>query len=255
MYKVDLNSDIGESFGVYELGMDMEVMKYITTANVACGWHAGDPIVMMTTVESAVRNNVAIGAHPGFPDLMGFGRRNMVISPEEARSYITYQLGALWAFAKAQGVEVQHVKPHGALYNMAAKDSALADAIAEAIYNLDKNIILVGLANSKLTEAGEKKGLKVAHEVFADRAYNPDGSLVARNIPGAVLHDTDMAVSRVVRMIKEGKVESITGEDVEIKAHTICVHGDNQHALDFVDKIRQTLLKEDIKVESMKNFI
>jgi len=140
MYKVDLNSDIGESFGVYELGMDREIIPYITSANVACGWHGGDPIVMGKTVEMAVKNDVAIGAHPGFPDLIGFGRRNMIISSEEAKAYITYQIGALWAFAKAQGVQVQHVKPHGALYNMAAKDPALAAAIVEAIWQIDKNI-------------------------------------------------------------------------------------------------------------------
>ncbi|SDK72490.1 LamB/YcsF family protein [Natronincola ferrireducens] len=255
MYKVDLNSDIGESYGAYKLGMDEEVVEYITSANIACGWHAGDPLVMEKTVEAAAENNVAIGAHPGFPDLMGFGRRNMVITPQEAKSYTIYQLGALWAFAKARGLELQHVKPHGALYNMAAKDAALAGAIAEAIWQVDKNIILVGLANSRLTEAGEEKGLKVAHEVFADRAYNPDGSLVARSNPGAVIHDTDRAVARVVRMVKEGKVEAINGEDVEIKAHTICVHGDNQHALEFVNKIKEALLKEEIKVESMRNFI
>ncbi|MCC5910404.1 MAG: LamB/YcsF family protein [Clostridiaceae bacterium] len=255
MYRVDLNSDIGESYGVYKLGMDKEVIKYITSANIACGWHAGDPIVMEQTVKAAAENNVAIGVHPGFPDLIGFGRRNMMITAEEAKAYTTYQIGALWAFAKARGVEVQHVKPHGALYNMAAKDPVLAGAIVEAICQVDKNMILVGLANSKLTEAGEEKGLKVAHEVFADRAYNPDGSLVSRSTPGAVIHDTDMAVERVIRMVKEGKVEAITGEDVEIKAHTICVHGDNQHALDFVNKIRKALLKEAIGVESMKNFI
>lgn len=255
MYGVDLNSDIGESFGVYQLGMDKEVVKHITSANIACGWHAGDPIVIGKTVDEAVKNNVAIGAHPGFPDLMGFGRRNIVISPEEAKAYITYQVGALWAFAKASGVEIQHVKPHGALYNMAAKDEALSAAIAEAIWEVDKSMILVGLANSKLTEAGEKKGLKVAHEVFADRAYNPDGSLVSRSNPGAVIHDTDMAVSRVLRMVKEGKVEAINGEDIEIKAHTICVHGDNQQAVDFVKKIKTTLLKEGINVEAMKKLI
>ncbi len=255
MYQVDLNSDIGESFGVYELGMDREVVRYITSANVACGWHAGDPIVMGQTVEAAAKNNVAIGAHPGFPDLIGFGRRNMVISAEEAKAYTTYQIGALWAFAKSQGLKIQHVKPHGALYNMAAKDEGLASAIVDAIWQVDKNMILVGLANSKLTEAGEKMGLRVAHEVFADRAYNSDGSLVSRSTPGAVIHDTDMAVTRVLRMVKEGKVEDINGKDIEIKAHTICVHGDNQQALDFVKKIKGALLKKAIKLESMKNFI
>ncbi|ABR49126.1 LamB/YcsF family protein [Alkaliphilus metalliredigens QYMF] len=251
MYQVDLNSDIGESFGAYELGMDGEVVKYITSANIACGWHAGDPMVMEKTVQAAIRNKVAIGAHPGFPDLMGFGRRNMVVTQEEAKAYVKYQIGALWAFTKAAGVAIQHVKPHGALYNMAAKDEGLAKAIAEAVYEIDPNIILVGLANSKMTEVGEKLGLKVAHEVFADRAYNSDGTLVSRNTKGAVIHDSDLAVARVVRMIKKGKVEAINGEDVSIKAHSICVHGDNEHALEFVNKIRETLGKEEIQVISM----
>lgn len=255
MFKVDLNSDIGESFGDYKLGLDSDVAKHISSANIACGFHAGDPIVMTKTVDIAVKENVAIGAHPGFPDLMGFGRREMKVTKDEAKSYIKYQIGALWAFAKGKGVELQHVKPHGALYNMAAKDTELALAIAEGIYEVDKNLILVGLANSELTLAGKKVGLRVANEVFADRAYNSDGSLVSRKKEGAVIHDTELAISRVLRMVKEGKVESINGEDISIQADTICVHGDNPQAVVFVERIRSILEAEGIEVVSLESFI
>ncbi len=255
MYKVDLNSDIGESFGTYKLGLDHEVMEHITSANIACGWHAGDPIVMEGTVEIALQKGVAIGAHPGFPDLMGFGRREMVLSPGEAKAYVKYQIGALWAFATSRGATLQHVKPHGALYNMAAKDPSLANAIAEAVYEVDPQMILVGLANSELTKAGVKLGLKTANEVFADRAYNPDGTLVSRKKEGAVIHDTQLAIERVIRMVKEGKVEAINGKDVSIKADSICVHGDNPKAVAFVETIRRALEKENVQVCSLKMLI
>lgn len=255
MYKVDLNSDIGESFGAYNLGLDEEVIKHVSSVNIACGWHAGDPLVMGKTVEFAVNQKVSIGAHPGFPDLMGFGRREMKVTAAEAKAYVKYQIGALWAFSESKGVNLQHVKPHGALYNMAAKDEVLAKAIAEAIYEVDKDLILVGLANSELTKAGEEVGLKVANEVFADRAYNPDGTLVSRKKEGAVISDKNIAIARVIRMIKEGKVEAINGEDVEIQADTICVHGDNPQAVAFVENIRRTLEREDVQVIAIKKFI
>jgi len=255
MFKVDLNSDIGESFGDYKLGLDGEVIKYISSANIACGFHAGDPIVMAKTVKLAVNENVSIGAHPGFLDLMGFGRREMKLSKEEAKNYVKYQIGALWAFAQSNGAKLQHVKPHGGLYNMAANDSELAMAIAEAVYEVDKNLILVGLANSKLIRAGKDIGLKVANEVFADRAYNPDGTLVSRKKEGSMIHDTNIAITRVLRMVKEGKVEAITGEDIDIQADSICVHGDNPKAVDFVNEIRKALENEGIKIMSMKDFI
>ena len=178
MYKVDLNSDLGESFGAYTIGLDNEVIAHVSSVNVACGYHAGDPLVMEKTVAAAKAAGVAVGAHPGFPDLMGFGRRNMVVSPKEVKAYVKYQLGALMAFAAAEGIRLQHCKPHGALYNMAGKDMYLALAIAEAIAEVDKNIILLGLANSKMIDAGKQLGLRVANEVFADRAYQADGSLV-----------------------------------------------------------------------------
>lgn len=248
MYKVDLNSDLGESFGNYKLGLDEDVLRYISSANIACGWHAGDPLVMDKTVELAYKANVAIGAHPGFPDLMGFGRREMKVTKEEAKSYIKYQVGALWAFLQSRGLKMQHVKPHGGLYNMAAKDAELAMAIAEGIYEVDKDLILMGLANSEMTKAGLVVGLKVANEVFADRAYNHDGTLVSRKLEGSMIHDRDLAISRVVRMVTEGKVQAITGEDIDIKADSICVHGDNPKAVEFVDSIRKALEAEGVKI-------
>lgn len=255
MYRVDLNSDLGESYGDYKLGMDEEVLKYITSANVACGWHAGDAMVMDKTLALAKKFDTAIGVHPGFPDLMGFGRREMKISYDETKNYIKYQLGALWAFARAHGLSLQHLKPHGAFYNMAAKDAGMAKAIAEAVYEVDKDIILVGLANSQLIKMGEEVGLRVANEVFADRAYNSDGSLVSRNIEGSVIHDKDLAIKRVLRMVKEGLVTSATGEDIRIKADTICIHGDNPKALVFVQEIKKALEDEGIGLEPMGNFI
>ncbi|MBB6218588.1 UPF0271 protein [Anaerosolibacter carboniphilus] len=255
MYSVDLNSDLGESFGSYKIGLDEEVIQFVTSANVATGWHAGDPLVMERTVQMAKKYGVGIGAHPGYPDLMGFGRRNIAVTPKEAKAYTKYQLGALMAFVVSHGEKIQHVKPHGAMYNMAAKDYLLARAIAEAIYEVDKEIILLGLANSEMIKAGKEVGLQVISEVFADRAYNADGTLVARNIEGAVIHDTELAISRVVRMVKEGKVTAITGEDIEITAQSICVHGDNPEAVEFVKRIRHTLEVEGIKVTKFSNFI
>lgn len=245
---VDLNSDIGESFGAYTMGMDSEVLRHVTSANIACGWHAGDPLVMAATVATAVREGVSLGAHPGFPDLMGFGRREMKITPEEAKAYMIYQIGALEAFARAAGARLHHVKAHGALYNMAAKDDQLAKAIADAVKAVNPGLVLMGLANSCLTKAGEEAGLQVAYEVFADRAYNPDGTLVARSHPGAMIEDADLAIQRVIRMVKEGKVETITGEDISIRADSICVHGDSPKALEFVKKIKKRLQEEGITV-------
>ena len=244
MYKVDLNSDLGESFGAYTIGMDEAVIAHISSANVACGYHAGDPLVMDKTVAACKAAGVAVGAHPGFPDQMGFGRRNMACSPREVKAYIQYQLGALLAFTAAHGLTLQHVKPHGALYNMAAKDSDLARAVAEGVACVNRDIILLGLAGSKLLEAGAQAGLRVASEVFADRAYQADGSLVPRSQPGAVIHDRDTAIARTIRMVKEGRVTAITGEDIPIAAHSICVHGDNPSAVEFVKSIRARLEAE-----------
>ena len=244
MYKVDLNSDLGESFGAYTIGMDEAVIAHVSSANVACGCHAGDPLVMDLTVAACQAAGVAVGAHPGFPDLAGFGRRNMNCSPKEVKAYIQYQMGALLAFTAAHGVKLQHVKPHGALYNMAAKDLDLALAIAQGVASVDRDVILLGLAGSQMLEAGRQTGLRVASEVFADRAYQADGSLVPRSRPGAVIHDPEEAISRTVRMVTQGRVTAITGEEVAIDAHSICVHGDNPSAVEFVRRIRARLEEE-----------
>lgn len=252
MSSIDLNCDLGESFGCYTIGMDEAVIPYVSSVNVACGWHAGDPLIMEKTVALAKKHGVAVGAHPGFPDLLGFGRRPMTITPQEAGAYVKYQVGALMAFAKGQGMELQHVKPHGALYNMAAKDEALATGICEAIASVDKNLIFMGLAGSVMLEAAQKAGLKTASEVFADRAYNDDGSLVNRKLPGAVIHDPVVAVERAVKMAKEGKVISINGKEITIQTDSICVHGDNKQAIELVSKIRKALEGAGIEVRSLK---
>lgn len=246
--QVDLNCDLGESFGAYTIGMDKEVLARVSSANVACGWHAGDPLVMERTVALAKENGVAVGAHPGYPDLMGFGRRNMALSPDEARTYVKYQLGALAAFTQSAGIPLQHVKLHGAFYNRAAADETLARAVCEGIAQVDKNLIVLALAGSPMLDIARACGLRAASEVFADRAYNPDGSLVSRSLPGAVLHDRELATQRVVRMVKEGLVESIAGEDIPIRADSICVHGDNPEALAFVSDIRQKLEESGVEI-------
>ena len=251
MYKIDLNSDLGESFGAYKIGRDADIISLVSSANVACGFHAGDPTVMAKTIAICKENRTAIGAHPGFNDLVGFGRRNMAVSPEDAANMITYQVGALDAFCKSQGVKMQHVKPHGALYNMAAKDSALAAAICKAIYNYNPSLILMGLANSKMIEEAKKIGLPYAAEVFADRAYEDDGTLVARTKEGAMIKDEDEAVSRVVRMIKENRVTTISGKEIEIVPDSVCVHGDSEKALLFVKKISDTLKSEGIEIKPL----
>ena len=248
MYRIDLNSDLGESFGAYKLGMDTSIIPLVSSANVACGFHAGDPLVMEKTVALCKKSGSAIGAHPGYPDLVGFGRRNVAASPEEVKAMVTYQIGALDAFCKSASMKMQHVKPHGAMYNMAAKDESLAKAICEAIYAYDKDLILMGLANSQMITQAKAMGLKAAAEVFADRAYEEDGTLVARTKPGAMIHDEEEAVARVVRMIKEGKVTAITGKDIDITADSVCVHGDSQQALAFVQKLRDAFAAEGIAI-------
>lgn len=249
--RVDLNCDLGESFGRYTLGMDQAVIPLITSANVACGFHASDPLTMDKTVALAAEHGIAVGAHPGFPDLVGFGRRNMNLSSQEIRTDMLYQLGALGAFCKKNGLTMQHVKPHGALYNMAGKDMAMAESICEAIGWYDENLILLGLSGSCMLEAAKKKGIRTASEVFADRAYQEDGSLVPRSQPGAVITQEEVAIARVIRMVKEGKVESINGKDIPIQADSICVHGDGEKALAFVQRIRRALAAEGIELVSL----
>ena len=248
MYKVDLNSDLGESFGRYTLGNDDKIIPFITSANVACGYHASDPVVMDKTIRMAKEAGIRVGAHPGFPDLMGFGRRNMNVSPAEAKAYTMYQLGALDAFCLAHGMKMQHVKPHGALYNMAAKDYKLSTAICEAIKEFDDTLIVMALSGGELVRAAKDMGLRVALEVFADRAYEEDGTLVARTKEGAMITDEEEAIARVIRMVKEQKVTAITGKDIAIKADSVCVHGDGAKALAFVERIRQAMKAESIEI-------
>ena len=255
MYQIDLNCDLGESFGNYKIGMDEEVIPLISSANVACGYHASDPIVMQKTIAMTKKFGTAVGAHPGFPDLMGFGRRNLSVSPAEAKAYTLYQLGALDAFCRTQGVKMQHVKPHGALYNMAAKDYELARGICEAIYEFDKELIVLALSGGELVRAGQDIGLRTALEFFADRAYEEDGTLVNRRKEGAVITDENEALARVVRMIKENKLTAITGKDISIKADSVCVHGDGVKALEFVKKIRKKLTDEQIAIKSLAEIV
>ncbi len=252
MYKIDLNSDIGESFGRYTLGMDEEIISLISSCNIACGFHASDPMVMEKTVRLAGSAGAAIGAHPGYPDLMGFGRRNMTVTPEEAANYVTYQLGALYAFARGAGLTLQHVKPHGALYNMSGKDYNLALAIARAIRTFDPTLICLALAGSESVRAARDIGLPVAQEAYADRAYMPDGSLVPRSRPDAMITDENEAIERVVRMVKEHRVRAVNGEDIELIPDSICVHRDNQKALAFVSKIRAAFEAEGIVIAPLR---
>ena len=248
MYKIDLNSDLGESFGAYKIGMDSEIIPLISSANIACGFHASDPVVMDKTVKMAAESGIKIGAHPGFADLVGFGRRKMDVSPREVKAIVQYQIGALKAFATAHKTKLQHVKPHGALYNMACKDAKLARAICEGIYEVDPKLILLGLSGSRLITEAEKTGLYTASEVFADRAYEDDGTLVARTKPGPMITETYDAIEQVIMMIKEKKVRTVNGNIIDIKADSVCVHGDGAKALEFIVKIREVFEKEDIKV-------
>ena len=237
--KIDFNCDMGESFGMYKMGFDEEVIKHITSANIACGFHAGDPMWMRHTVDLAARHGVAIGAHPSFPDLNGFGRRNMVVSADEAKNDVTYQVGALQAFTADK--KLQHVKPHGAMYNMAVNDESLAQAICESILELDAEMILVALAGSRWVDIAEDMGLKVAREIFADRALNPDGTLVSRSQPGSVIHDTSEVVERSLQMVTEGKATAIGGERIDVQADSLCLHGDTPGAVDMAAALKREL--------------
>jgi UPF0271 protein len=249
--KIDLNSDMGESFGRYTLGADAALMPHITSANIACGFHASDPLVMDHTVRLAHEHGVAVGAHPGYPDLQGFGRRDMQLDPEEAEATILYQIGALAGFARAAGAGLVHVKPHGALYNRAAKDRALAEAIVRAVTKFSRELIVVGLANSELIKAALEAGQPVAREAFADRAYEADGSLRSRRLPGAVLHDADQAAEQAVRIARDGLVVAWGGQEVPVQAETLCVHGDTPTALTIVQAIRQALVEAGVDVAAL----
>jgi UPF0271 protein len=241
MKKIDLNCDLGESFGAWTMGDDAGVMPWITSANIACGFHAGDFSTMRQSVLLAKRHGVAIGAHVSLPDLQGFGRRAMKVSPDEAHALTLYQIGALSGFARAADLRVAHVKPHGALYNMAAKDAALADAIARAVRDFDAQLILVGLAGSELPKAGTALGLPVAHEAFADRRYEADGSLTPRGTEGAVIEDVDAAVAQAVQIATKGSMDIRTSDTLALHADTICVHGDRPDAAVFARKLCEGL--------------
>ena len=249
--RIDLNSDLGESFGPWPMGQDAALMESITSANVACGFHAGDPGVMRQTLALARVKGVAVGAHPGFPDLVGFGRREMKATPAEVEDFVLYQVAALAGMARAQGVTLQHVKAHGALYNMACKDRALADAIAKAVAAFDRSLILFGLPNSELLRAGQAAGLPVAAEVFADRAYERDGSLTSRTRPGSVIHDTAAVVERAVRMVKDKEVIATDGSVIALRADTICLHGDTPGAADHARAVRRGLESAGIRVTAL----
>jgi UPF0271 protein len=258
MKVIDLNCDMGESFGNYKIGLDEEVIKYISSANIACGYHAGDPMVMEKTVMLAKESQVAPGAHPGFPDLMGFGRRTLEATSHEITNYIIYQVGALMAFCRACGLKLQHVKTHGKLYSNAWEDESIAKATAEAIAKLDPSILYLIMGGSKgeiAHKAGKEAGLKIAREAYPDRAYLPDGSLVSRKQPGAVIKESERVAERAVRMAVEKKVMAIDGTLIDLQADTICVHGDNPSAVEIVRKIKNDLKKEGVEIKPMGEFL
>ncbi|MBS4210249.1 5-oxoprolinase subunit PxpA [Bacillus sp. FJAT-50079] len=253
MKRIDLNCDMGEGFGPYSFGHDNELMRYITSANIACGFHAGDPTIINRTVRLAIEHHVNIGAHPSLPDLQGFGRRKMDISPRETYELMLYQVGALHAFAVANGSRLTHVKPHGALYNMAAVEPAIAEAIAEAIYQLNPEMILYGLAGSELIQAGNKLGLQTANEAFADRTYQNDGTLTSRQDGNAVLNQADDAIAQALKMVKDQLVTTVNGSDITIHVDTICIHGDGKHALTFAKIINDTFKANGIAIQALSS--
>lgn len=243
--KIDLNADLGEG-----CASDAELLTLVSSANIACGFHAGDAQTMQESVREAVKNGVAIGAHPGFPDRENFGRTAMQLPPETVYAQTLYQIGALAAITHAEGGVMRHVKPHGMLYNQAAKDPQLADAIAKAVYACDPALILVGLAGSELIRAGKHYGLTTRQEVFADRGYQADGSLVPRSQPGALIEDEEQSLAQTLEMVQNGRVKSITGEWTPVEAQTVCLHGDGEHALAFAHRLRAAFLERGIAVQA-----
>ncbi len=250
MPRIDLNCDMGESFGVYTLGHDEETLPFVTSINAACGFHASDPQTMQRIVRLAKQHGVAVGAHPGYPDLVGFGRRELAASYEEIEADVIYQIGALWGFCRSEGVPLQHVKPHGALYNRAEKDLGTALAIARAVKAVDPNLYLVCLANSPMVEAAKQVGIPFVEEAFADRAYTAEGRLVSRKLVGAVLHEVDQIAERVLKMVVEGKVTAIDGTELKLRPDTICVHGDTPGAVDMIKAIRARLALAGVEVRA-----
>ena len=245
--RIDINCDMGESFGVYKIGEDEKVIPYITSANIACGCHAGDPMVMAKTMELVKKHRVAVGAHPGYPDLLGFGRRNLETLPGEIKNYLLFQIGALMAFARANGLTLQHVKPHGALYNLAARDEKAAQEVIDAIRSFDSELILVMLSGSLGAKMAAASGLKVAQEVFPDRAYLKDGRLAPRTMAGAVIHDPELVKKRIIKLIATGMMTSIEGKEIGLKVDTLCIHGDTPGAWKIARVIHKELKKSGIK--------
>ena len=251
--KVDFNSDIGESFGQYKLVLDEDIVKYVSSANIACGFHAGDPMWMSKTVQLAEKHDVGIGAHPSYPDLRGFGRRNMNIEPEEVKNDVIYQIGALTGFTANK--KLQHVKPHGAMYNNAVNNEKLAEAICSAIIEVDSDLILLALSGSRWISIAKEMGLKVAQEVFADRAINSDGTLVSRSIDGSVIHDPDVIAERPLKIVKQGYITSVTGEDVAVDADSICLHGDNPEAVQIANEGKAALETAGINIVPLSELV
>lgn len=248
MVSIDLNCDMGESFGAFSIGQDEALMEYVSSVNIACGFHAGDPSVMRRTVQAAVKKGVAIGAHPGYPDVQGFGRRDIKFTPDEIYDLVLYQVGALKVFVEAAGVALYHVKPHGALYNLAAKENPIATAIAQAVYDADKNLRFVGLSGSELTRAGVRRGLKTINEVFADRTYQDDGTLTPRTVTGAMIENEAGAAQQVVRMALEKKVKTVSGKEIAIVPDSVCIHGDGKNALAYAKAIVNELKANHVSI-------
>lgn len=248
--KVDLNCDLGESFGLFQVGADSEVLRLVSSANIACGLHAGDFQVMHKTVKMALANHVSIGAHPGLPDLQGFGRRWISYTPQEIYDLVLYQIGALAAFVRAEGGQLAHVKPHGALYNKAAVDRSIADAIAQAVRDFDPHLRLFSLSGSVLIEAGRAAGLQTVSEVFADRNYSAEGTLVPRSHPQAMVHSLEEMSQRLIQMIKEKSVVSLDGRTIPLEAETVCLHGDEPEALAHAQRLRETLEEKGITIQA-----
>jgi len=254
--KIDINCDLGESYGAFKVGNDEKIMPHITSANIACGFHAGDPMTMAQTVNLAKKHNVAVGAHPGYPDLLGFGRREMQLTPEEVKNYTIYQTSALQGFAKTAGISLQHVKPHGALYNTAVKDEKISTGVVEAVKALDHNLIIFAPPKSVLAKVAINAGLRVAYEFFADRAYDADGSLVSRRQPNAIIQEPRKVVERAIKIVREGTVLAVDGEVVNLGyVHTICVHGDTPTAVKLAATLERVLIKAGIEAKSVGSFI
>ncbi|NLI82183.1 MAG: LamB/YcsF family protein [Deltaproteobacteria bacterium] len=258
MAQVDLNCDMGESFGIYKMGRDEDILPWITSANVACGFHAGDPMVMDRTVALAAANGVEVGAHPGFPDLMGFGRRTMECSPEEIRNYVIYQVGAAQGFCRAYGVKLQHVKVHGSLYNLSVRDESIFRVIAEAVAALEPSLLLVTLAGKHaewMIQVAGEIGIPIALEGFPDRAYAGDGTLISRRLPGAVIEDPEKVAQRAVQMVSQGSVTAVEGTVVPLSVDTLCIHGDNPRAVTLAESIRKALDAQGVEVLPMSRMI